>query len=503
MRYFLQTIFAATIVLFFIANVGTVFAAEGDLVWTQVNNPSAISDAAGPIAVDASGIYVAGYDTIPGNYQWRIEKRSLSDGAVIWTKTSNPSSDTDYATAIAIDASGIYVAGYDYVSGRFFRWRIEKRSLSDGAVIWTKTNDPSASHDIANAITIDASGIYVAGFDSILANYQWRIEKRSLSDGAIIWTKTNNPSAGGDYATAITVDASGIYVAGVDAIPGNNQWRIEKRSLSDGAVIWTQTSNPSAQPEGVGAITVDASGIYVVGDDFTPGFGNSQWRIEKRSLSDGAVIWTQTSNPSASYDGPGSIAINAIGIYVAGFDSILANYQWRIEKHSLSDGAVIWTKTNNPSASSDVPGGIAVDAIGIYVAGNDRASVNDQWRIEKRERASFICAGPFAASWTDSTITANSTKIRKVHIDELRSAINTRRIDAGLTNYSWTDPTITANSTKIRKVHIDDLRTAISQVYTTCGQAAPSWTDPTITANTTKIRKVHIDELRSAVSNAQ
>ena len=348
MRYFLQTIFAATIVLFFIANVGTVFAAEGDLVWTQVNNPSAISDAAGPIAVDASGIYVAGYDTIPGNYQWRIEKRSLSDGAVIWTKTSNPSSDTDYATAIAIDASGIYVAGYDYVSGRFFRWRIEKRSLSDGAVIWTKTNDPSASHDIANAITIDASGIYVAGFDSILANYQWRIEK-----------------------------------------------------------------------------------------------------------------------------------------------------------HSLSDGAVIWTKTNNPSASSDVPGGIAVDAIGIYVAGNDRASVNDQWRIEKRERASFICAGPFAASWTDSTITANSTKIRKVHIDELRSAINTRRIDAGLTNYSWTDPTITANSTKIRKVHIDDLRTAISQVYTTCGQAAPSWTDPTITANTTKIRKVHIDELRSAVSNAQ
>ena len=450
MRYFLQTIFAATIVLFFIANVGTVFAAEGDLVWTQVNNPSAISDAAGPIAVDASGIYVAGYDTIPGNYQWRIEKRSLSDGAVIWTKTSNPSSDTDYATAIAIDASGIYVAGYDYVSGRFFRWRIEKRSLSDGAVIWTKTNDPSASHDIANAITIDASGIYVAGFDSILANYQWRIEKRSLSDGAIIWTKTNNPSAGGDYATAITVDASGIYVAGVDAIPGNNQWRIEKRSLSDGA-----------------------------------------------------VIWTQTSNPSASYDGPGSIAINAIGIYVAGFDSILANYQWRIEKHSLSDGAVIWTKTNNPSASSDVPGGIAVDAIGIYVAGNDRASVNDQWRIEKRERASFICAGPFAASWTDSTITANSTKIRKVHIDELRSAINTRRIDAGLTNYSWTDPTITANSTKIRKVHIDDLRTAISQVYTTCGQAAPSWTDPTITANTTKIRKVHIDELRSAVSNAQ
>ncbi|MEK7549190.1 MAG: hypothetical protein AAB496_01745 [Patescibacteria group bacterium] len=64
--------------------------------------------------------------------------------------------------------------------------------------------------------------------------------------------------------------------------------------------------------------------------------------------------------------------------------------------------------------------------------------------------------------WTDSTITANSTKIRKIHMDELRSWIDSRRVDAGLSNYSWTDSSIIANSTKIRKIHMDELRSSVS-----------------------------------------
>jgi hypothetical protein len=113
-----------------------------------------------------------------------------------------------------------------------------------------------------------------------------------------------------------------------------------------------------------------------------------------------------------------------------------------------------------------------------------------------------VCTGPVSISWTDPVITADTTKIRKVHIDELRSWINNRRADAGLSAYPWTDPTITAGSTKIRKVHIDEMRTAINEVYIACGQTPPTWTDPTITAGSTKIRKVHIDELRSATANA-
>ena len=77
----------------------------------------------------------------------------------------------------------------------------------------------------------DSTGIYVVGDDDIPGNYRWRIEKRSLTDGALIWSQVSDPSAGADYATAVAADSTGIYVVGSDNVPGNEQWRIEKRDL--------------------------------------------------------------------------------------------------------------------------------------------------------------------------------------------------------------------------------------------------------------------------------
>ena len=57
------------------------------------------------------------------------------------------------------------------------------------------------------------------------------INARALAsqEGEIIWTQTSNPSDRSDYARAVAVDGSGLYVVGVDRSPGDGQWRIEKR----------------------------------------------------------------------------------------------------------------------------------------------------------------------------------------------------------------------------------------------------------------------------------
>ncbi len=108
-------------------------------------------------------------------------------------------------------------------------------------------------------------------------------------------------------------------------------------------------------------------------------------------------------------------------------------------------------------------------------------------------------------AWTD-TLTAGTTPMRKVHVDELRTAINAKRAAFGFAAASWTDPTITAGSTLIRKVHMDELRDKIDDIHATyraiCPTyvpAVPSWTDPTITAGATLIRATHLTQLRSVV----
>jgi hypothetical protein len=112
-------------------------------------------------------------------------------------------------------------------------------------------------------------------------------------------------------------------------------------------------------------------------------------------------------------------------------------------------------------------------------------------------------------TWTDSSPTANSTKVRKIHIDELRTKVNTELTRRGITNLTFTDPTITVDVTAIRKIHLDELRTALSASIkkgdcaadaSYCPQdtsGAMTFTDSTITVNTTAIRMAHVTELRT------
>jgi hypothetical protein len=80
----------------------------------------------------------------------------------------------------------MYVVGYDY-SPKYCRWRIEKRSLTDGSLVsafgtgGVVTSKPSVGWDRAYSIAIDSAAMYVAGRDRSpgeLEDWQWRIEKR-------------------------------------------------------------------------------------------------------------------------------------------------------------------------------------------------------------------------------------------------------------------------------------------------------------------------------------
>jgi predicted esterase YcpF (UPF0227 family) len=385
------------------------------------NNPSVAHEQACGIAIDSTAMYVVGHDSSPGNSQWRIEKRSLTDGSLDTgfdtdgVVTSNPSTDTDVAYDIAIDASAMYVVGYDYSPGDNLQWRIEKRSLTDGSLDTgfdtdgAVTSNPSVGIDHARAIAIDSTAMYVVGFDYSPGNLQWRIEKRSLTDGSLVpgfgtgGVVTVNPSTGSDYANAIAVDSTAMYVVGHDWSPGSSQLRIEKRGLTDGSLVsgfgpgGVATNNPSTGHDYANDIAIDSTAMYVVGHDSSP--GNYQWRIEKRSLTDGSLVpafgtgGVVTNNPSTGNDLALDIAIDSTAMYVVGSDSSPGNVQWRIEKRSLANGSLVsgfgtgGVVTSNSSAGPDLAEAIAIDTTAMYVVGYDYSPGNTQWRIEKRSLA--------------------------------------------------------------------------------------------------------------------
>ena len=138
-------------------------------------------------------------NTVSGSYEWRVEKRSLTTGALIWAQSEDISNGNDVANAVAVDGTGIYVAGYDYKPSTY-EWRVEKRSLTTGVILWAVSEHISTSSDSAYGVAVDASGVYVSGYDHNGAGStaEWRIEKRSLTTGALIWAQSEHISSDDD-----------------------------------------------------------------------------------------------------------------------------------------------------------------------------------------------------------------------------------------------------------------------------------------------------------------
>ena len=375
------------------------------------------TDVAKAMSIDSSFMYVVGFEL----GEWRIEKRSLVDGTLDYQIISEDS--WGEATSIAIDDDYMYVAGDDY-TGDDYRWRIEKRLLSNGSLVADGSlpenfgsggvviSDPSGNNDSAYGIAIHDGFIYVVGSDRSpgASDAQWRIEKRNCSDGLLVDEIVVNFSVDNDIPYAIAVDSASMYVVGYDRIRGSSnkrgkgkkgssiaQWRIEKRSLSDLSVLQGSVNSYATYDfETARGIAIGGGFMYVIGFDEL-GYFDTEWHIEKRYLSnlsrdtnfdsDGIII------EDYGYDDqPTAIAVDSSHMYIAGFSSEFGNggdTEWRIEKRDLFNGSLLQATVKDiDSENNDRAFAIALDSSHIYVAGYSNSGFPDylpDWRIVKRK----------------------------------------------------------------------------------------------------------------------
>ncbi len=89
------------------------------------------------------------------------------------------------------------------------------------------------------------------------------------------------------------------------------------------------------------------------------------------------------------------------------------------------------------------------------------------------------------------------TKVKRTHIVELRTAVNAVRAAAGLAAQTFTDSVLTAGSSKPRALHITELRTALNAALTQLGRTLPAYSAGAATGSTVLL--THVQELRTAV----
>ncbi len=153
-----------------------------------------------------------------------------------------------------------------------------------------------------------------------------------------------------------------------------------------------------------------------------------------------------------------------------------------------SGGGAFTTLTTTASTSATDNTAVAGTTYVYKVRAIDAASVASGFSLPDAATTIFF---------TDDPLVAQSTKLKALHITQLRQAVNAMRTAGGLTAASFTDASLTGVAAKA--VHIQELRTALSQARTALGLGAVTFTNPTLTPGSTTIKAAHINELRNGV----
>ncbi len=327
-----------------------------------------------PSAIDASNnVYVTGYTFTATNFDFTTLKYDQL-GNLLWTAHyNNPLANLDdYATAIALDASGnVYVTGkskgttsnYDYATVKY---------NSAGVQQWAvRYNGPANGIDEAATLSVDNTGnVFVTGTSAGITSGTDYATIKYNSSGVQQWvSRYNGLGNGNDVSTSLVLGAGNrVFVSGTaKGLTTNNDIVTLRYNASTGATMWTRISNGTASlDEQSFAMVTNGTDAFICGRTQIAAT-NSDYFLSRINGNTGVNIWTSTYDGYGMNDIASSLIIDGSGnIVETGISRNISTSEYHTVKYN-SSGVQQWVgKYNIGITTYAVTPKIAVDPFNYY-----------------------------------------------------------------------------------------------------------------------------------------
>jgi Beta-propeller repeat len=356
------------------------YNSAGQEEWVaRYNGPAKGDDVAAAIAVDGSGnVYLTGSSVGVDGFPDYATIKYSSDGQEQWVARFNgPDAFFDEAMAIAVDPSeNVYVTGSSYDSDSTSDYATIKYD-SAGQEQWASRYDPPGqSFDNPSAIAIDGLGaVYVTGSSSLADGTppDYATVKYDAGGHQQWVVRYEGPGGSDDNATAIAIDGSAnVYVTGWSVGATSDFDYVTIKYDATGQEQWVaRYDGAAAFGDFATAIAVDGTGVYVTGGGGGSALGQDYTTIKYNSA--GQEQWV------ASYDGPGDADDYATAIVTDGSGNACVTgasfgattgYDYATIKYDATGQEQWAARYNGPANFDDQTNAIAVDDSGnVYVTG--------------------------------------------------------------------------------------------------------------------------------------
>lgn len=365
------------------------------------------NDQARGVWADPSGIYVVGFvdGALPGQSSSggtdAFLRKYDSNGGEVWTRQFG-TAGFDGIAKVSADASGVYVVGATggALPGQSHAGAIDafvRKYDTNGNELWTRQFG-TASNDVTNSVSVDASGVYVGGLTGgtlpgqVSAGDADAFIRKYDANGNELWTlQFGTPGIDQITESGVFADTTGVYVAGetTGALPGQLNAGggdvFVRKYDAFGKEQWTRQFGGS-DFDLVRGIVVEARSIFVGG--FTlgalPGQSSAGSRdafVRKYDL-DGIEQWTRQFG-TPSLDQAHAISAQSGAVYLFGKtdgtfpgQTSAGSTDAFVRKYNIN-GNEVWTRQFG-STSVDLAWSGAVDSLGVYVAGETLGALEGQ-----------------------------------------------------------------------------------------------------------------------------
>jgi hypothetical protein len=285
-------------------------------------------------AAPDGSVILSGYVENLGGFSTLLARLDRITGAVVWGPKVFPGAGygLEPSVFVATDASGDVLA-----ASRSEDLVVQKFTGAAGTLVWGPTGVPGMS---PRAIRVDANGDAIVVGEELAAGVDIAIFKISGSTGAILWGPV--PFDGGflDLANSLSLDASGnAFVAGrSDLESGVSRGVILKYSGATGALLWGPAYMSVDDASAAVALAIDG-----VGNPIVTGSGTIKY-----DGTDGSVLWAKSTIGTAlAVD-----AVNDVLVTGSVYSPVSAHDFVTTKLHG-SDGATVWGPVVFNGAAND------------------------------------------------------------------------------------------------------------------------------------------------------
>src|SRR6266853_1667293 len=356
-------------------------AKTGATLWEDRLGGGGLSDTAQTIAVDAGGVFAAGWvRTAAQGYDFVVRAYALKSGQLLWTRRVDRRGRNERAFAVVAQEGRVFVAGN--IGRDFALLVIDPRT---GNTLWESAD--AGVLGTANGVVVHGDRVFVVGTISsgTPSGLSLLVRAYDARTGALLW----EDRAADVLATLTGVNVDGLAVNGnllfvgagarnFDSINVGVDFMVRAYDVQTGALVWVDQlhrqdgGSPAALSLGAGRLFVwgwdcDETVFNCHGDvrAYDSQTGTLQW--ESRFTGPGGDIILPI--PTAAFEAEGNQVFVGTGLL-----NLQGRYEWTVRSYDATDGTLRWENRIDDAGTVNVPFGLKALDGRLYVAGQAEGS---------------------------------------------------------------------------------------------------------------------------------